>query len=335
MPLIIVREDLTQMQVDAVVNTTNIKLQQGDGGVSAAIFKAAGTDILGEACDKIGGCDAGHAVLTPGFGLPAKYIIHTPSMVWKDGLHGEKTVLHSCYQACLRIAADKGLESLAFPLIGSGAHGYPKHMALTVATQEINSFLMNYDGDMTVFLAVFGHHAFALSKKLTGAVHEYVNDLYVDAKKDRRRRLSESDDTLSPLFPTHVTAGRGISEPTEPDATPLSFAQSMIQYIDSHKLTDPLVYKRANITKQYYYKIKIGKSKPGKSNILALCVAMKLDLKDTVRFLRLAGYAFSPASQPDIIVQSYIKRGICDVTEINIALFDQGFDKYQLGSAEK
>lgn len=324
------------MQVDAVVNTTNVKLLQGDGGVSGAVFKAAGADVLRSACEKIGGCNLGRAVLTPGFSLPAKYILHTPSMVWKDGLHGEEAVLRSCYQACLRIAADIGLDSIAFPLIGSGAHGHPKYMALTAATQEINSFLLTYDGDMTVYLAVFGHLAFALSKKLTDEIHEYVDDHYIDARQDRRRRLSEADYLLSMEKAENISDSRTMTALAEPGLIPaLSFVQNMIHYIDSHNLTDPDVYKRANITKQNFYKIKTAKSQPKKSTVLALCVSMKLDLKDTIHFLQQAGYALSPASKPDMIVQSFIAKGVLDITEINIALFNEGFEKYVLGSAEK
>ena len=334
MPLIIVRDDLTKMHVDAVVNTTNVKLLQGDGGVSGAIFRAAGADALRAACDKIGGCAFGNAVVTPGFNLPAAHIIHTPSMVWKDGYHGEESILRTCYRTCLRAAADAGFESVAFPLIGSGAHGYPKQLALTAATQEINNFLLAYDGDMTVYLAVFGHQAFAFSKKLADEVHEYIDDHYVDARPDRRRQLAEADYMM-------LTVDEMISKPTlaAPSDSEFiaeqSFAQAMTKYIDSHNMTDPEVYKRANITKQNYYKIKTEKCVPKKSTALALCVSMKLDLKETICFLERAGYALSPASQPDLIVRFFISRGMYDVMEINSVLFDKGFDKYLLGSADK
>ena len=348
MPFIIVRDDLTKMRVDAVVNTTNIKLQPGVGGVSAAIFKAAGFDSLRAACDDIGGCALGSAVVTPGFGLPAGHIIHTPSMVWQDGHHGEEFILRSCYRACLKAAAQANYESLAFPLIGAGAHGYPRDLALTAATKEINSFLLSYDGDMTVYLAVFDHRAFSLSKKLTDEVHEYIDDNYVDARPDRRYQrheaeLSRAMEAMAELAPYPImnleeamigypqTAPPPLSE-TLPEP---SFAQAMIHYIDSHNMADPDVYKRANITKQNYYKIKMEKSHPKKPTVLALCAAMRLDLKSTVDFMALAGYAFSPASRADLIVRYFISNGVHDVMEINSVLFAEGCEKSLLGSAEK
>ena len=336
MPFIIVRDDLTKMHVDAVVNTTNVKLQQGNGGVSGAIFEAAGAEPLREACRKIGGCAFGNAVVTPGFNLPAEHIIHTPSMVWINGSNSEEAILRSCYRACLQLAANKGYENIAFPLIGSGAHGYPKQLALTVATQEINNFLLAYDGDMTVYLAVFGHRAFALSKKLADEVHEYIDDHYVDARPDRRRQLTDADYMISMSFTeekvndfcmTALPESEILIEP--------SFAQAMTKYIDSHHMTDPDVYKRANITKQNYYKIKTEKCHPKKSTALALCLAMELTLQKTTHFLELAGYALSPSSRPDLIVRYFIIREIYNVMEINSVLFDQGFDKHLLGSAEK
>jgi O-acetyl-ADP-ribose deacetylase (regulator of RNase III)/DNA-binding XRE family transcriptional regulator len=324
------------MHVDAVVNTANVKLQQGKGGVSGAIFEAAGVESLREACLRIGGCAFGNAVVTPGFNLPAAHIIHTPSMVWIDGFHSEEAVLRSCYQACLRLAAFEGYGNVAFPLIGSGAHGYPKQLALTVATQEINSFLLAYDGDMTVYLAVFGHRAFALSKKLADEVHEYIDDHYVDERPDRRRRLTEADYMMPMMAEGEKANDFCMSAPPESEiATEPPFAQVMMKYIDSHHMTDPEVYNRANITKQSYFKIKTEKCRPKKPTALALCVAMKLTLQETIHFLQLAGYALSPSSRQDLIVQYFISRNIYNVFEINSVLFDQGFEKYQLGSAEK
>jgi O-acetyl-ADP-ribose deacetylase (regulator of RNase III) len=347
MPFIIVRDDLTKMHVDAVVNTTNVKLQPGDGGVSAAIFKAAGFNALRAACDDIGGCALGSAVVTPGFDMPAGHIIHTPSMVWQDGHHGEEFILRSCYRSCLKAAAQASFESLAFPLIGAGAHGYPRELALTAATKEINSFLLSYDGDMTVYLAVFDHRAFSLSRKLTDEVHEYIDDHYVDARPDRRYQRREAelsrameameDMDSSPILNLEErTIGYSRMAPPLSETLPEpSFAQAMIHYIDSHNMTDPDVYKRANITKQNYYKIKMEKSRPKKPTVLALCVAMRLDLRNTVELMALAGYAFSPAIRADLIVRYFISTGVHDVMEINSVLFAEVCEKSLLGSAEK
>lgn len=348
MPFIIVRDDLTKMRVDAVVNTTNIKLQPGDGGVSAAIFKAAGMDSLRAACEAIGGCALGSAVVTPGFGLSAGHIIHTPSMVWQGGHHGEEFILRSCYRSCLKAAAQASFESLAFPLIGAGAHGYPRELALSAATKEINSFLLAYDGDMTVYLAVFDHRAFSLSRKLTDEVHEYIDDHYVDARPDRRylhheAELSRTMEAMKDMAPYSimnledeaVSYSQMAPPPLSETLPEPSFAQAMIHYIDSHNMTDPDVYKRANITKQNYCKIKMEKSHPKKPTVLALCVAMRLDLQNTVELMALAGYAFSPAIRADLIVRYFISTDVHDVMEINSVLFAEGCEKSLLGSAEK
>lgn len=363
MPFIIVRNDLTKMQVDAVVNTTNVRLEPGDGGVSAAIFRSAGFDALSLACRSIGGCAPGGAVVTPGFQLPAKHIIHTPSVVWQDGRHGEESILRSCYRSCLKASAQAGFESLAFPLIGAGAHGYPKDLALTAATKEINSFLLAYDGDMTVYLAVFERRAFSLSKKLAEDVREYITDHYIahyGTRNSRRSRdidreaeliwmdrqenltfpqtaYADFDEELLLMINEGAAADRPLMAPpplpqTKPEP---SFAQAMMRYIDTHGLADPEVYKRANITKQNYYKIRMEMSQPRKTTVLALCVALKLDLQTAQAFLALAGYAFSPASRADLIVRYFISSGIHDVMEINSVLFSQGCEKSLLGSAEK
>ena len=363
MPFIIVRDDLTRMHVDAVVNTSNVRLEPGDGGVSAAIFKAAGYDALTEACRLIGSCAPGGAVVTPGFQLPAGHIIHTASAVWQDGHHGEEFILRSCYRSCLKAAAQAGFESLAFPLIGAGAHGYPRDLALTAATKEINSFLLAYEGDMTVYLAVFDRRAFSLSKKLADDVREYIDDHYIEERRpwnSRRSRDMDREAELTwmarneyPPFPSAAydgfeedsilmahkgaAADRPLMAPpplsqTQPEP---SFAQAMMHYIDTHALADPEVYKRANITKQNYYKIRMEMSQPKKTTVLALCVALKLDLERTREFLALAGYAFSPASRADLIVRYFISSGVHDVMEINSVLFAQGCEKSLLGSAEK
>jgi O-acetyl-ADP-ribose deacetylase len=152
MPLTIVSQDITKMAVDAIVNAANTALQMG-GGVCGAIFSAAGASEMQAACDEIGPIRTGEAVVTPGFTLPAKFVIHTAGPVYRDGRHGEEQSLRDAYTNSLKRAVEKGCKSVAFPLISSGNYGYPKEEALSVAKSAIREFI---DGrDIDVYLAVF------------------------------------------------------------------------------------------------------------------------------------------------------------------------------------
>jgi O-acetyl-ADP-ribose deacetylase (regulator of RNase III) len=151
MPFTIIRQDITKMKVDAIVNAANTGLLRG-GGVCGAIFNAAGAYELQEACDKLAPIKTGDAVVTPGFALSAKYVIHTAGPVYRDGKSGEEAALRACYINSLKRAVENGCESVAFPLISSGIYGYPKDKALEVATGAIHGFLEGHD--MEVYLAV-------------------------------------------------------------------------------------------------------------------------------------------------------------------------------------
>jgi O-acetyl-ADP-ribose deacetylase (regulator of RNase III) len=154
MPVTIVNGDITKMDVDAIVNAANTALRMG-GGVCGAIFGAAGAPALQAACDKLAPIGTGEAVITPGFALPAKYVIHTAGPVYKDGRHGEEALLRSCYTSSLKLAGENGCRSIAFPLISSGIYGYPKDEALSVAASAIDEWLLENDSDMNVLLVLF------------------------------------------------------------------------------------------------------------------------------------------------------------------------------------
>lgn len=162
MPFEIVRNDIVNMQVDAVVNTANPNPVIGSG-VDSGIHKKAGYELL-LARQKIGCIDFGDAVITPGFNLDAKYVIHTVGPIWEDGNQGEEQILSSCYRKSLALAKEHECESIAFPLIATGNYGFLKPLALQIAVREISTFLL--ENEMQIYLVVFGKEAFALSEKL-------------------------------------------------------------------------------------------------------------------------------------------------------------------------
>lgn len=340
MPLQIIRNDITRMPVDAIVNAANSRLQQG-GGVCGAIFAAAGVDKLQAECDRIGHCSVGSAVLTAGYELPAKHIIHTVGPVWQGGEHDEEIQLFSCYTNSLHLALEHGFSSIAFPLISSGIFGYPKDEALRVAISAIGSFLIQHE--MTVYLVVFDKAAYTLSDKLFKSIAAYLDDNYVDKHTTRRHPDSEPYqlifeksvfDAQEVFVEERVEASRSrISRKLDDVVNHIgeSFTEMLLRLIDESGKTDPDVYKRANIDRKLFSKIRNNsRYKPSKNTALALAIALELNLDQTADLLRRAGYALSPSSRFDLIVEYFIRAGNYDIFKINEALF--AFDERLLGS---
>lgn len=338
MPLEIVRNDITKMHTDAIVNAANNRLEQG-GGVCGAIFKAAGADRLRAECRRIGHCAVGSAVITEGYDLPAKHVIHTVGPVWQGGTHDEEILLTSCYTNSLNLALEHGLTSIAFPLISSGIFGYPKDEALKVAISAIGSFLLKHE--MTVYLVVFDKAAYMLSDKLFESIVTYIDDNYVEKRTSRRRRRDEEiikqlressvldDDGYFPRFLAEPSAPRSLEDVVNHIGE--SFTEMLLRLIDESGKTDPEVYKRANLDRKLFSKIRKNlKYRPSKNTALALAVALELNLDQTADLLRRTGYALSPSSRFDLIVEYFIREGNYNIFEINEALF--AFDESMLGA---
>lgn len=335
MPLTIVRQDITQMRVDAIVNAANTDLAMG-GGVCGAIFQAAGPAQMQAACDRIAPIQTGEAVLTPGFRLPAKFVIHAVGPVYRPG-HAEQSrrLLYSAYTKSLQLALAKRCRSIAFPLISSGIYGYPKDEALQVATAAIQDFLAEHD--MEVYLVVFDRFAFAVSEKLLGAVENYLDDHYVDIHRIQRRELLDVEyramrSALEPpcAAPAPMAAIPSLDERMEQLDEP--FNATLLRLIDAKGKTDAQVYRRANIDRKLFSKIRTGKGyTPGKRTILALAIALELTLEETDDLLKRAGYALSHSRKFDVIVEFFIVSGIYDVFEINQVLFQ--YDQPLLGAS--
>lgn len=331
MPLTIVRNDITKMTVDVIVNAANTALQMG-GGVCGAIFKAAGADKLQAECDKLAPVKTGEAVITPGFALPAKYVIHTAGPVYRDGKHGEEIFLRACYRNSLEIAARNHCESVAFPLVSSGIYGYPKDKALRVATEAIQDFLLDFDKDIDVSLVVFDKASFALSKKLRGKVQSFIDENYVGevelfrtlsniSHKQRDILAMEAALASIPAPPGGLPEGFRLDEP---------FSATLLRLIDAKGKTDVEVYKRANIDRKLFSKIRNPEYRPSKKTAVALAVALELSSKETVDLLERAGYALSPSVLFDVIVDYFIQSGKYDIFEINNVLFE--YDQPLLGA---
>ena len=350
MPLVLVRNDITKMEVDAIVNAAQPALL-GGGGVDGAIHKAAGPGLL-EECRTLGGCERGKAKLTKGYRLPCKYVIHTVGPVYEDGQHGEEQVLRSCYRSSLALAREHGFKTVAFPLISAGVYGYPKDQALRVAVDTISGFLLeNTDADeMTVSLVVFSPTPFLLSKKLFPDVHEYIDDHYVDTHYDacaarmRRAQFESQRGEFAPppmaAAPTFAAAPKAAPRTARGPYETLkkllgqideSFTQMLLRKIDEKGMTDAQCYKKANIDRKLFSKIRSDVHyKPSKATALAFAIALELPLDQTEDLLAKAGYALSPASKFDVIVEYFIRRGNYNIFEINEALF--AFDQSLLGA---
>ena len=324
MPLEIIRDDISRLSTDAIVHTTNTNLIRGRGS-SEAIFKSAGFK-LEEALQEIGHCEVGEAVITPGFNLESKYIIHTVGPVWIDGLHNESKVLEACYKGCLALALKLELKSIAFPLISAGTYGYPKDEALRMATSTIQSFLLKHE--MKVYLVVFDKQVYQLSTQLFDSVKQYVDDHYVEIRGSRHRINSEETN-----FRTYKKISYESSTSIDDILLELdsSFSETLLKLIDQKDLRDVDVYKRANISKAHFSKIRTHKDyRPTKTTVLAFCISLKLNLSETRDLLEKAGFSLSNSSKGDIIVRYFIENKRYDIYEVNEVLFE--YDQQLLGS---
>jgi len=350
MPFEIVRNDIVKMQVDAIVNTANPYPEIGSG-VDTAIHTAAGPALL-QARKMIGDIQCGDAAITPAFDLAAKYVIHTVGPVWEGGNAGEMEYLCSCYQKSLELAQQNNCHSIAFPLLATGNYGFPKDQALQIAVSTISNFLLKHD--MMVYLVVFHEKAYTLSEKLFRGVQSYIDEHYVvekleeeyqpypyGAPRERRflRRLFEecravSDDEEDfeeeiriPEFlsrkPTSVAGGaKPISLKEMLEQEEMTFSEALLDWLIRKDLNDPDVYKKANIDRKLFSKIRNNPNyKPKKSTAIALALAMELDLEETKEFIGRAGYALTHSSKYDIIIEYFIRQKNYNVFEINEVLF--------------
>ncbi len=325
MPLEIIRDDIARLGTDAIVHSTNTQLRKGTGS-SESIFRLAG-DELEHKLNQVGYCAPGEVIITPGYKLNSKYIIHTVGPKWNGGDNQEEVLLKECYLNSLECALKHNLKSIAFPLISAGNYGYPKDEALHIAVSTIQSFLLKHE--MMVYLVVFDKQVYQLSTQLFQSVNQYIDDHYVDERVYKQRNMSDEFEMNRSFSYSRLESSKSLDDALlELDE---SFSQSLLKLIDKKGLTDVETYKRANITKAHFSKIRTHKNyRPTKTTVLAFCIALKLSLKETTILLEKAGFSLSNSSILDLIVKFFIENKKYDVYEINLVLFE--YDQALLGS---
>ena len=357
MPFQIIRNDITKVKADAIVNTANPHPIIGSG-TDSAIHEAAGPELL-SVRKKIGDIPPGSAVSTPAFKLPAKYVIHTVGPSWVDGKHGEEAVLRKAYDAALNLTDQLGCSSVAFPLMAAGSYGFPRDLALSIAISAFTDFLM--DHDMTVYLVLFNGKAFSLASSLFSDLRSYIDDNYVEEQTQkeygspyerRRRRENLAPPEEYEEYEASIAFGDVCEESLMPEASaaPLpagsleellgqsesTFSEYLLDILKERSGKDSEVYKRAEISKQLFSKMLSNKYyQPTKNTVIQLAIGLQLDVNRTQKLLEKAGYTLTRSSKADLVVQYYIERKVYNVKFINLALEDCGLPLLKTGIPRK
>lgn len=312
MPFSLIRQDITKLEVDAIVNAANTQLQMG-GGVCGAIFKAAGAQLLQDACNQLAPIEVGEAVITPAFNLPARTIIHAVGPIYKDGTQQEPQQLKAAYLNSLKLASKNNLASIAFPLISSGIYGYPKDEAIKIAMETIQDYLVENELDVT--LVLFDTESFQVSQSLKHDVKSFIDAHYVKPfelerySRNLRSNLREEHDSF---------------------VLDISFSEALFNLIDKKGLSDVTAYKQSNISRKHFSKMKKKEYRPTKKTILALAIGLRLDLNETKLLLNTAGFSLSKSQLLDVIVEYFIRNENYDIYKINEVLFE--YDQVLLGN---
>lgn len=345
MPLKIVRNDITKMNTEAIVNTAN-ELVRADTGCDIAIYRAAGYEKLLEyRREHIGIRPEGDVFITPGFNLDARFIIHAVSPLFINGKKNEEEKLRGCYRKALKLASEYKIKSIAFPLISTGSFGYPLEEGMRIAVDEINAFLDT--SDMLVYIVVFGEEATELGKSIYPELDEFINLYYVT-----KQQKAEYEDIMLELLKEHLAGKREDkssidgNRDTSSDVSrsydelitsfekeleektierPGTFSELLIDMIDNKGMEYSDVYSRAMVDRKLFSKIKNNPDyHPQKITVLCLCIGAKLDLVETKELLSRAGYALSPSDITDIIFAFFIENKHYSVIDIDIQLENYG-----------
>lgn len=329
MPLKIVRNDITKMEVDAIVNTANEEATFSSG-VDYAVYKEAGESELLALRKKIGKKNQGDVFLTPGFNLPSKYIIHAVSPK-NNGSEECEELLRKCYTDSLEVAYDNNCKSIAFPLIGTGNFGFSVEVGLRIAVDCINAFLLK--NDMLVYIVVFNEKAKNAGRRLYSDLEEYIDNHYVEEKKTLEYDIYNENIRYRASYDNFVAKSARYEEEAL-DTSLLderlehlsdSFSEYLFYLIELKGLKNSDVYNDAVVTKQTFSKIKLNPDyHPDKRTALSLCIGCKLNIDETRDLLLRAGYALSPSDMTDVIFSYFIEKEIYDMVEIDIVLEEKG-----------
>jgi len=384
MPFLMIRNDITKVNVDVIVNPSNVDLLEGSG-TSRAIFLSAGERKLARACRKIKKCKVGEAVITDAFDLSSKYVIHAAGPVWQGGKHDEEKMLYHTYQSSLHLALKKKCESIAFPLLSSGNYGFPKDKAMRTAVSAFNDFLLNYD--MMIYLVLYDKDSFSVGQRIFSDIEEYIDDHYVEEncenfpeyEEKNLSRLNLRDEGPQQIsyrenndfdftsvtmempveeiknaipsaasIPPPSASQRMAEKPAslfrsiEPKKTKRSlddlinnmdetFSQMLLRLIDERGLKDSVVYRKANIDRRHFSKIRNNINYlPKKRTVYSFAIALELSMDETKDLMNKAGYSVSNSSKFDVILSYFLENEIYDIFEINEVLF--AYEEPILGS---
>lgn len=369
MPFQVVRDDLTRMKVDVIVNTANPYPVIGSG-TDAAVYAAAGENKLLKEREKIGMIARGDVAITGGYNLPSRYIIHAVGPIWRGGYSGEEAILRSCYEKSLALAVKRKCKSIAFPLISTGNYGFPKDLALKIVSETIGSFLDNLDEDyeLMVYLVVFGSKATRLSESMFDHIEKRIDDrfarekekieyaadysVYYEAHREEEEEdypmpnASESDSCMPSAVPPvskkkSETIGGFASKvlkETKPTKKKRSleeilaqqdetFTDMLLRLIKEKGLTNAQAYKRSNVDKKLFSKIKNDRFyKPHKKTAMAFSIGLELNLDEAKDLLARAGFAFSPSNNLDKVIQYCIEEEEYNIINVEIILYELGLE---------
>lgn len=344
MPFKIVRNDITHVKADVIVNTANPKPIYASG-TDLAVYQAAGADELLAERKKVGCIERGDIAVTGAYALNAKYIIHTVGPVWVDGKHEEFETLESCYAKSLQKALELGCDSIAFPLISTGVYGFPKDKALQIAVSVFSRFLLQ--NEMQIILVVFDKKSFQLSGQMVGEIDSFIDANYIKQKQRseyprlpfNRRRIesdityasevyeecssyTETEESAMELLMSVPMPEKVMSLEEELENVGMSFHDKLFELIGMSGMDNKDVWKRANLDRKHFSKIQCDeKYHPKKKTVMALCIALELDLEQAKDLLARADWAFSPSSKVDLIVQKAIIDKQYDIYQLNLVLF--------------
>lgn len=340
MPLQIIHNDIVNMKVDAIVNTAN-HLPLVGTGLDQEVYLKAGKQLI-EDRKQIGTIPYGQSRITKGYHLLSKYIIHTVAPIYIDGAHDESEMLSSCYATALQLTKQYPIKSIAFPLLASGNNSFPKDKALQIAIQEISTFLLEHE--LLVYLVVFDKESYAISTKLFKDIQSYIDDTYIEEKQLQEYnentcfkamsapRSRNNDYAISSFADEECYYEENLNEIEDLlNHLDYSFSETLLKLIDKTGKKDSEIYKKANVDRKLFNKIKNKKNyKPSKTTTIAFAFALELTLDETKEFISRAGYALSHSNKFDIIVEYFILHKEYNIYALNEVLF--AFDQPLVGN---